>query len=279
MRQITDDMRKTAQKYITPDWWNRYAWLEPYDIDEEKIQNTASGVYVKCICHYPDCPTMKNKEHPWASIRTSKLNRRTQISCGACAKKARNDIDHPELMYKKMKVGDIIGCWELLEEVSDNELKTKMEWTGHSKYYKARCIYCGAIDYKNSDHLKVGDNSCNCQTGSLNERKISKILTSLKTKYSFNFENEYGLSNLRVDFAIKDKNTNNPICFIEYDGEFHDVAEICENGLKITKERDERKNKIVTNMNIPLIRIHHSEQALITEEWIEEKIKKYLVKL
>ena len=40
-------------------------------------------------CHFPDCPTMKDPIHPWASVRGSKLNGRTQISCGACSKKAR----------------------------------------------------------------------------------------------------------------------------------------------------------------------------------------------
>ena len=89
MREVTDKMRIAAKKYFTPRWREKYGFLEPYDIDEDKIQETTCGIYLKCRCHFPDCPTMKDPIHPWASVRGSKLNGRTQISCGACSKKAR----------------------------------------------------------------------------------------------------------------------------------------------------------------------------------------------
>lgn len=80
MREITDKMIKAANKYIIENWQEKYGFLEPYEIDEEKIQETVGGIYLKCICHFPDCPTMKgliDPKHPYARVRASKLNGRT----------------------------------------------------------------------------------------------------------------------------------------------------------------------------------------------------------
>lgn len=279
MREITDSMREIAKKFIVSDWRQRYGLLEPFEIDEEKTAQMAGGVYLKCKCHYPDCPTMKDPNHPWASIRTSKLNGQTQVTCGKCGVKVRSDPRFSELNYQKMKAGDIIGCWELLEEVHDNELKTKMGWSGHSKYYKARCIHCGMIDYKNSDHLKVGDSSCTCQSGSRNEKKIATILTNWLVLFPgrFEFETEYPLGNQRIDCAIKNPITHEPLFFIEYDGEFHDVAEMRPGGLQQTQERDMRKNNAIADLGIPFLRIHHSEQNLINNLWLAQKLLEVLI--
>jgi len=176
MREITDKMITAANKYITDKWQEKYGFLEPYELDEEKIQETVGGIYLKCICHFPNCPTMKgliDPEHPYARVRASKLNGRTQISCGACAKKARQ-LDN--FKFQEMKVGDIVGCWHLDEEVENKSFKQRMGWSGNSKYYKAHCIYCGLVDYKNSDHLKVGDSNCICRSGSTNEKRINRLL-------------------------------------------------------------------------------------------------------
>ena len=51
MREVTDKMRLAAKKYITTQWREKYGFLEPFDIDEEKIQETSGGIYLKCICH------------------------------------------------------------------------------------------------------------------------------------------------------------------------------------------------------------------------------------
>ena len=176
MREISDKTRMAAKKYITKNWQQKYGFLEPFDIDEDKMQETVSGIYMKCICHFPNCPTMKNENHPWVSVRGSKLNGRTQISCAACAKKARQ---LPEYKFEEMQVGDTIGCWYLDEEVNNKEFKRKMGWTGNSKYYKAHCIFCGIEDYKNSDHLKVGDSSCVCRSGSFNEKRIDNLIAPM----------------------------------------------------------------------------------------------------
>lgn len=273
MREITDKMRIAAKKYITPRWREKYGFLEPYDIDEEKIEETTCGIYLKCRCHFPDCPTMKDLTHPWASVRGSKLNGRTQISCGACAKKARQ---LEEFKFKEMKIGDTIGCWHLDEELKNKDLKQKMGWTGHSKYYKAHCIYCGITDYKSSDHLKVGDDSCVCRSGSANEKRLNNLLKRIfGDNENFFYISEYGFDNQRIDFAIFNKKEE-PLLFIEYDGEFHDSAEMHKGELELNKERDKRKDSKAEQLNIPIIRINYKEQNHINEPWLREHMKEFL---
>lgn len=273
MREITERARQIARSYITTRWREKYGFLEPFDIDEEKMQETASGTYLKCICHFPNCPTMRNEEHPYCSVRASKLNGRTQISCGGCAKKARQ-LD--EFKFPEIKVGDTIGCWHLDEEFKNKDLKNKMNWTNHSKYYKAHCIYCGVTDYKNVDHLKVGDDSCVCRSGSSNEKRLNNLLKKLlENNKKYFYMSEYGLGNQRVDFTILNKNEE-PALFIEYDGEFHDQNERNKGELTISKERDERKNSRAEELGIPIIRINHKEQMHITEPWLKEHIEEYL---
>lgn len=273
MREVTDRMRMTARKYITPRWREKYGFLEPFDIDEEKIEETASGIYLKCICHFPNCPTMKDPIHPYASIRTGKLNGRIQVSCGACAKKVRQ-LD--EFKFPEIKVGDTIGCWYLEEECKNKELKNKMGWTSHSKYYKAHCIYCGITDYKCSDHLKVGHDSCVCRSGSANEKRLNKLLKKLlENNENYFYMSEYGLNNQRVDFTILNKKEE-PVLFIEYDGEFHDTSEMDKGELVLIKERDKRKDQQAEELNIPIIRINYKEQNHITEPWLKEHIQNFL---
>lgn len=273
MREVTDKMRLAAKKYITDKWHEKYGFLEPFDIDEEKIAETTGGIYLKCKCHFPDCPTMKNPSHPWASVRASKLNGRTQISCGACAKKARQ-LD--EYKFDSMKVGDTIGCWHLDEELQNKALKIKMGWSGHSKYYKAHCIYCGIADYKNSDHLKVGDNSCVCRSGSLNEKRLNNLLKRLLANSSnYFYTSEYGFNNQRIDFAIFNKDEE-PLLFIEYDGEFHEIAEMEKGELQLTQERDQRKDDRAQKLGIPMIRINYKEQNHITEPWLRHHIEEII---
>lgn len=276
MREISDKTRMAAKKYITQNWRQKYGFLEPFDIDEDKMQETASGIYMKCICHFPNCPTMKNENHPWVSVRGSKLNGRTQISCAACAKKARQ---LSEYKFEEMQVGDTIGCWHLDEEVNNKEFKRRMGWTGNSKYYKAHCIFCGIEDYKNSDHLKVGDSSCVCRSGSFNEKRINKLLSIiLKDNPNYSYMSEYGLNNQRVDFAILDKQ-NKPVFFIEYDGEFHDNAEMYKGELQDTHKRDEKKNKLAEELNIPILRISYKQQNIISEDWLKKQIEENIGKL
>lgn len=254
----------------------KYGFLEPYDIDEDKIQETTCGIYLKCKCHFPGCPTMKDPRHPWATVRGSKLNGRTQISCGACAKKARQ---LSEFKFKKMKPGDTIGCWHLDEELKNKDLKQKMGWSGHSKYYKAHCIYCGITDYKSSDHLKVGDYNCVCRAGSFNEKRLNKLLGRIfENNEEFFYTSEYGFDNQRIDFAIFNKNEE-PLLFIEYDGEFHDTAEMHEGELELNKERDKRKDSRAKELGIPVIRITYKEQNKVTELWLRKQIIEVIGKI
>lgn len=175
-----------------------------------------------------------------------------------------------------MQVGDTIGCWHLDEEVENKTFKQRMGWSGNSKYYKAHCVYCGLTDYKNSDHLKVGDSSCVCRSGSANEKRINGLLRKiLENNPNYYYMAEYGLDNQRVDFAILNQK-DEPVFFIEYDGEFHDKAEMSRGDLKITQERDTRKNIKAEELNVPIVRVTYKEQNKITEDWLKTQLDKYL---
>jgi very-short-patch-repair endonuclease len=86
---------------------------------------------------------------------------------------------------------------------------------------------------------------------------------------------EYGLNNQRVDFTILNKNEE-PVLFIEYDGEFHDKAERNKGELTVNKERDERKDSRAEELGIPIIRINYKEEAHITEPWLRKHIEEFL---
>lgn len=251
---------KRFNKLITENNWQDNGFLEPYEIDWEYMDVRGPELCVKCICHYPGCQTKTY------TVRADKLKGKT-ISCLACSKKARNDPNFPQFMKKKIEVGKTYNCW-YIDAFIPNYLKKELGLSSNSKYSYAHCIYCGATKIKNNDHLKDGDDSCTCQTGSENERKIAHILSSFK----INFEPEFPLQEQRIDFAIKNKN-NQPLLFIEYDGEFHDIAGDIEH-IQLNQKRDKNKNNKIIKMNIPLLRIHHSQQNLITEEWLQRQIEK-----
>ena len=89
---------------------------------------------------------------------------------------------------------------------------------------------------------------------------------------------EYGVKNQRADFAILNKEEK-PVLFIEYDGEFHDNAEMEKGDLKTAKERDERKDRTAEELNVPIIRISYKEQGKITEPWLREQIEERIGKI
>ena len=90
-----------------------------------------------------------------------------------------------------------------------------------------------------------------------------------KNKQSYHFDNQ------RIDFAIFNKEEE-PLLFIEYDGEFHDNAEMHKGELELNKERDKRKNSKDEQLNIPIIRINYKEQNHINEPWMREPMKEFL---
>ena len=75
------------------------------------------------------------------------------------------------------------------------------------------------------------------------------------------------LNNSHLDFAIYSDSINKPLLAIEVDGKYHNNEE--------QKQRDEKKEKILNYMNIPLLRVS-SKVARNTKEF-EEKLEEKLI--
>ena len=73
------------------------------------------------------------------------------------------------------------------------------------------------------------------------------------------------LSNSHLDFAIYSKNINKPILAIEVDGKNHQFEE--------QKKRDEKKEKILKYMDIPLLRVN--SKSVWEDNWFSQEIEKY----
>ena len=73
------------------------------------------------------------------------------------------------------------------------------------------------------------------------------------------------LSNSHLDFAIYSKNINKPILAIEVDGKNHQFEE--------QKKRDEKKEKILKYMDIPLLRVNSN--SVWEDNWFSQEIEKY----
>ncbi len=95
-------------------------------------------------------------------------------------------------------------------------------------------------------------------------------LAEFVTDKKFLDENEelrrFILHNSHLDFAIYSQTINKPILAIEVDGKDHEKIE--------QKERDEKKEKILKYMEIPLIRI--KSKAAFEENELYDEIEKYV---
>lgn len=112
----------------------------------------------------------------------------------------------------------------------------------------------------------ISDDAITCPycTLSKHAKRIYDLLevNNINFKQEYTFDDLFGTGKLkrrlRFDFAILDEN-NSLISFIEYDGGYHDINES-------TQIHDEIKNKYCQDNNIPLLRIHHSDNKLIEEK-------------
>ena len=78
---------------------------------------------------------------------------------------------------------------------------------------------------------------------------------------------------MRPDFWLPDYNL-----VIEYDGEYHYTARQRKNGLLLTKKRDEKKDSLLKEHNIKILRIPYWEQSNIENILAEQLIQKELTK-
>lgn len=151
---------------------------------------------------------------------------------------------------------------------------------GSHMYWMCKCS-CGNPILKevSSLALKRGDvQSCGCIKRSIGEMNIIKVLTenNIPFQEQVSFPDLKNKKPLRYDFGIYDKNTNNLIRLIEFDGIQHfEEQNYFSNSLTEIKINDKIKNEYAKNNNIPLVRIPYTERDSITLSMIMED--KYLI--
>lgn len=124
------------------------------------------------------------------------------------------------------------------------------KYTGMSNKTDIICKDCGHVHYNVSPTQLIkrvgGCEVCGGNVKSVRERFLKQCLHDLNIKY----ECEKDLKGYRLDIYIPKLNLA-----IEYDGEFHDISEK-------QKYNDSKKNKLLTEKGINLLRIHHSDSIL-----------------
>lgn len=115
-----------------------------------------------------------------------------------------------------------------------------------------KCLDCGNV-HKSVSPKQVLNWTSPCgicsgnQKGSVQERYIRQILTDLGIEYVC----EYYIAGLRLDFYLPTLNKA-----IEFDGKWHDIS-------KEQQLRDTKKDNLLKDRNIVLLRIHHTEKAIV----------------
>lgn len=143
----------------------------------------------------------------------------------------------------------------------------------HSYIWRCECD-CGNTEYYvSAENLLSGKiNSCGCNTRSLGEQRIEKILIDNNILFipEYRFINSI-ISNKRYDFAIINEN-NDVIRLIEFDGEQHYKAKDNyfdgEQGFIKRQQNDNIKNQYALQNNIPLVRIPYTELNNLSLELI-----------
>lgn len=212
-----------------------------YPLEERK----ANKILWHCKC---DCG---NEIDVYAASLTSK----NTLSCGCLRKEKAN--------FKKNSTdltGKVFGYLTVLEKTAERQYG-KIVW-------KCQCE-CGKIVYLNTSRLNNGnDTSCGCKKSSLGAIKIENIFKANNILYKKEYTNT-DLKSKRFDFAIIEN--DKIIRLVEFDGEQHYRTSGGWNNLenlKLTKERDQKKNEYALTHNIPLVRIPYWERDNITLEMI-----------
>ena len=166
-----------------------------------------------------------------------------------------------------------LGMWNngsLLKEWSNNNKEDPFTISyGSEKAYLWICEEHGEYEQsvKNKTVIGVGCPSCR-------SFKMEKIGREILLQMGINFSEQQKFSELidngylRFDFTIFRNmefaaklvlnNTNEILCFIEVDGEFH-FQEIMNHDLEGQQRRDRIKDEFCIDKNIPLLRIHYRD--------------------
>lgn len=175
----------------------------------------------------------------------------------------------------KNEQGKIYGFLKV-ERMASLEEKPRQDRSGI--YWNCSCQNCGR---KNvivlGEYLRNGDtSSCGCIL-SKNESLIAQMLDSLGYKYiqQYKFSDltstGRNCDQLMFDFAILNKQNNNLIYLIEYDGQqhFNQKHAWSKEGFEKTQQNDHLKNEYCAKHNIPLIRIPYNEKYDLNDLKIE----------
>ena len=168
----------------------------------------------------------------------------------------------------KDETNKIYGFLKVLRQATPEEKKQKRtDSKGEGVYWVCECLKCGNPHFVvKGDYLRNGDTkSCGC-INSINETKISQLLSqnniNYKTQYTFNNLTSTGrpCDRLMFDFAIF--NNEKLSYLIEYDGEQHFLLNHAwnKNSYKKTIQNDKIKNNYCFDNHIPLIRIPFNTQ-------------------
>lgn len=172
--------------------------------------------------------------------------------------------------FKRRKSND-----EFLDELNNlvgNEYTAMTEYVKAQEYVKMRHNVCGETWNVKPYHFL--NNNSRCPRCAKMQSKGSRRIEQWLIRNNYNYETEYKFKDckhikvLPFDFAIiKD---DKPVIIIEFDGQQHFEAVggwSNEENLKLTKLRDDIKNRYCKDNGIKLIRISYLE---------EEKIEKLL---
>lgn len=189
---------------------------------------------------------------------------------------------------KELRNGDTQSCGCLRDELLTIDLTgqtfgkltvierapNKVKYDG--AFWKCICS-CGNTTITSGKRLRSGHTqSCGCLI-SKGEEKIKAFLQKLQINFSqqYSFKDCVTENNnvCRFDFAIFDN--NKLLCLIEYDGIQH-FEETKFNTLEKNKNRDDIKNNYCKRNNIPLIRIPYTDYDKIDENYLLERINKYV---
>ena len=210
-----------------------------------EYKNTATKVKVRHNC--TDCYNHEYEVTPAHFLNNRRCPKCKGLKTGFTTKHSQDWFD--------VEVNSLVGCEYTFLEA----------YIGISKKIKVRhnSDKCNNNEYYVTPEkfIKRGRRCPVCR-GSKGEYKVAKLLTDLNIKFS---QQDYVYAKdgswVISDFLIYDT-SNNVIFAIEYDGlqHFEPVTFFDgEDGLKVTQERDKRKNSIFKANGIPLLRIPYWE--------------------
>lgn len=151
-------------------------------------------------------------------------------------------------------------------EITNGEFLVLGEYINSNTKIKMKHVKCGYEYFMRPNDFLSGQRCPKCKQ-SKGEKRISEWLDKYNIKYNMQekFNNCKDKSLLPFDFSVFDR-SNNLICLLEFDGEFHfEAGRYSKNKkrmmekLYLTQKHDKIKNQYCIDNNIPLIRIPYWE--------------------